>query len=93
MPLSQFDVQATWTLFEYWLRRDEVTFIFVDHGLQEALYNEAQRRGATSAELDRWIQWPRASGVREGIIRHVANHRNHHHVRFRCPSDDTRCVE
>lgn len=92
-PLSTFDAAATWTLFEHWLRHDMVTYIFVDHALQAPLYEEARRRGATDAQLDRWIQYPRASSVREGIVRHIVNHRNHHHVRFRCPPDDGACVE
>lgn len=90
VPLGQFDEEATWTLFEYWLAQDAVTFIFVDRTLQALLYDAAGRRGATSAELDRWFQYP---GSGAGIIRHIANHLNHHHVRFRCPVDDSRCVE
>ena len=91
--LSQFDVAANWTMMEYWLRNDMVTYIFVDHGLQQSLYEEAQRRGATESQLAEWIQWPRAAEIREGKIRDVVNHRNHLHVRFRCPDDDTRCEE
>ncbi|MFK8002638.1 MAG: penicillin-insensitive murein endopeptidase [Polyangiales bacterium] len=91
VPLSQFDEEATWTLFEYWLAQDAVTFIFVDTSLQQILYDVAGRRGATSEELDRWFQYPNTGST--GIIRHVSNHLNHHHVRFRCPDDDARCIE
>lgn len=92
-PLSTFDAAATWTLFHHWIQQGVVTYIFVDHALQRLLYEEAMRRGATASQLERWIQYPRATSVREGIVRHVSNHRNHHHVRFRCPTDDARCVE
>jgi hypothetical protein len=91
VPLSQFDEEATWTLFEYWLAQGAATFIFVDRTLQQILYDVAGRRGATSEELDRWFQYPSTSAT--GIIRHAPNHLNHHHVRFRCPVDDSRCVE
>jgi hypothetical protein len=92
-PLDQFDAVATWTLFETWLRAGVTMYIFVDYTLQRPLYEEARRRGATPTELSRWIQYPRASTVREGVIRHVSNHRNHYHVRFVCPADDARCVQ
>jgi hypothetical protein len=93
VSLSEFDAAATWTLFEYWIDLGVLTYIFVDALLQEALRGEAMARGATAAELDRWIQWPRKAGTSDAIIRHVANHLNHHHVRFTCPVDDLRCVE
>ncbi len=93
VPLAQFDAEATWTLFKYWIDRDALTYIFVDTQLQEALHAVATARGATADQLDRWIQWPRAAGTSSAIIRHVTNHLNHSHVRFTCPSDDTRCIE
>jgi len=92
VPIASFDAAATWTLFEDWLRRGVVTYIFVDHGLQRILYEEAVRRGATAAQLDAWIQYPRAASVREGVVRHEANHLNHYHVRFVCPADDGSCI-
>ena len=90
---STMDVAANWTLMESWLRAGQAFYIFVDHGLQRLLYAEAQRRGATSAQLTQWFQYPRATGVRTGVIRHVSNHVNHMHVRFNCPPDDSRCIQ
>ncbi|MBO6936116.1 MAG: penicillin-insensitive murein endopeptidase [Deltaproteobacteria bacterium] len=92
VPLATFDAETTWTLFEYWLLRDAARFIFVDHDLQAVLYDVAVARGATDDELDRWFQYPRPIGTGAGVIRHEPNHRNHHHVRFHCPPDDTRCL-
>lgn len=93
VALVDFDAAATWALFEVWIRAGVVTYIFVDHGLQAPLYEEAMRRGATAAELARWFQYPRAVSERVGLVRHVDNHRNHFHVRFTCPADDLDCIE
>ena len=93
VPLALFDAEATWTLFKFWIDLGVLTYIFVDSRLQEVLHGVASARGATPAQLDAWIQWPRAAGTSSAIIRHVANHLNHHHVRFTCPADDARCVE
>lgn len=90
--LAEFDAEATWTLFEHWLRADVVTYIFVDTSLQRVLRDVARARGATDAELERWFQYPRAAGT-AGLIRMVPNHLNHLHVRFRCADDDDRCIE
>ncbi len=93
VDLADFDEAATWALFSYWLERDLARFIFVDHGLQAVIYDEAVRRGVSATDLDRWFQYPRSSGTSAGVIRHEPNHRNHHHVRFRCPDDDAECIE
>ncbi len=93
VDLSEFDAEATWTLFHHWLSLGVVTYIFVDTALQEPLYDVAVARGASADQLDRWLQHPRAAGTSGATVRHVANHRNHHHVRFICPADDTRCIE
>lgn len=92
VALADFDAAATWTLFEVWIRAGVAMYIFVDHDLQQPLYEEARRRGASASELTAWFQYPRATSVREGIVRHVDNHRNHFHVRFVCPADDSRCI-
>ncbi len=89
---TQLDAVATWSLFETWIRAGVAMYIFVDHSLQQPLYDEAQRRGATPAQLAAWFQYPRPIAERVGIIRHVDNHANHFHVRFVCPADDPRCI-
>jgi len=93
VDLADFDAAANWAIFELWLEARVVTYVFVDHALQRPLYEEARRRGATSAGLSAWFQYPRPATERVGIIRHVTNHRNHFHVRFVCPADDAECLE
>ena len=89
---SELDADRQWRLIEPWLRADAVEYIFIDHALQEPLYEAARRAGVSRGDLSRWFQWPRAIDVRFGIIRHVPSHADHMHVRFACAPHDTACV-
>jgi len=88
---SELDVARQWTLLEYWLRNGQAEMIFIDYRLQAKLYRYAKRRGATKAQLDRWIQYPRGKYQPNGVIRHFPNHEDHLHVRFVCPYSDLKC--
>ena len=88
---DDLDVQRQWTLLESWLREDRVEAIFIDYSLQEPLYNEARRQGATRGQLRRWFQYPSGRTYPLGKIRHFPKHRDHLHVRFSCPDTDSRC--
>ena len=87
---SELDVRRQWRLLHHWLRRGEVEVIYIDRALQAPLYREAQRRGATDAQLARWFQYPRTSAS-GAVIRHYPNHINHVHVRFACGADERAC--
>ncbi|MCS6856646.1 MAG: penicillin-insensitive murein endopeptidase, partial [Sandaracinaceae bacterium] len=87
-----FDAKRQWRLISRWLRGDKVEAIFMDYSLEEALYRAAQESGASQSELSRWFQWPRPPDARVGIIRHLDNHQDHMHVRFRCAPYDSACV-
>jgi LysM repeat protein/murein endopeptidase len=88
---SDLDVARQWTLLEYWLRHGQAEMIFIDYRLQAKLYRYAKRTGATKAQLDRWIQYPRGKYEPDGVIRHFPNHEDHLHVRFVCPYSDLKC--
>jgi LysM repeat protein len=88
---SELDVARQWTLLEYWLRHGQAEVIFIDYRLQAKLYRYARRKGATKAQLDRWIQYPRGKYEPDGVIRHFPNHEDHLHVRFVCPYSDLKC--
>jgi LysM repeat protein len=80
---TKLDVKRQWTLLRYWLKRGDVEMMFVDRGLQKALYAQAKTKGASKRQLEEWFQYPRPSGTMEGMIRHWPGHKNHVHVRFR----------
>ena len=88
---DDLDAARTYTLFEHWLRNGRVEAIFLDYSLQEPLYEEARRRGATREQLSRWFQYPRGRSSPAGIVRHYPKHRDHAHVRFVCPDTDDEC--
>ena len=88
---SELDVARQWTLLEHWLRHGQAEMIFIDYRLQAKLYRYAKKKGATKAQLDRWIQYPRGKYEPNGVIRHFPNHDDHLHVRFVCPYSDLRC--
>lgn len=85
------DVERQWTLLRYWLRHNQVDYIFLDYDLQQPLYEYAESQGATRAQLNEWFQYPHGSRSARGVIRHEPNHADHIHVRFGCSGDDDRC--
>lgn len=88
---GDLDVRRQWTLLRHWLREGDAEAIFIDYALQEPLYREAERRGATRAQLERWFQYPRGRWHSEGVIRHFPKHRDHIHVRFVCDEGEPDC--
>lgn len=88
---DDLDVERQWVLFEHWLQNDRVEAIFMDYALQEPLYEEARRRGATRGQLRQWFQFPRGRTYPLGLVRHFPKHRDHLHVRFVCPETDENC--
>jgi hypothetical protein len=85
------DADRQWALLGAWLRAGVVEYVFIDHDLQEPLYEAARRDGASSTDLARWFQYPSPAERRVGIIRHASGHRDHLHVRFVCAESDLRC--
>ncbi len=88
---EDLDADRQWTLFEHWLKNDQVDAIFMDYSLQRPLYEAARRAGYSRTELSRWIQYPRGPSFPLGIVRHYRRHRDHAHVRFTCPDTDETC--
>lgn len=88
---ANLDVERQWALLEYWLRRGQVEYIFLDYALQEPLYEHARAEGATREQLRDWFQYPAGRRTARGLIRHEPNHDDHIHVRFSCSGDDERC--
>ena len=90
---DNLDCEATYALlneFAETAREDGgVQVIFMDFNVQGLLYHWAQDHGEDQAVLDRLFQYPNRGG--EGLVRHVVNHDNHMHVRFKCPDADTSC--
>lgn len=88
---QNLDAKREWQLLRHWLRAGQVEWMFVDYSLQGPLYNAAIAMGESQKNLDRWFQYPHGAGHPGGTIRHVPNHADHVHVRFRCTQEDVEC--
>lgn len=79
------DADRTWLLLRAFLATGRLQYAFVDYGLQQSLYEAAQRAGESTEQLAKWFQFPRAiESAHETVIRHLAGHADHMHVRFVC---------
>ncbi len=83
------DTDRTWQLLRAFLSTGKLQFAFIDYSLQQPLYDAGLRAGEPEEHLKAWFQWPRPiENAHETIIRHLAGHDNHMHVRFLCDADD-----
>lgn len=85
------DAKRTWALFEALLSTGRVEYLFVDYGIQRALFKHALAAGTPKSRLETIFQYPNGRTWRRGLIRHESGHRDHFHVRFHCPMGDTAC--
>lgn len=88
---SSIDWTHTWQLVQALVDTGEVEYIFVSWSRQKYLYRAAQSAGATKAELDKLVQWPRKPNTNKGVVRHADGHTVHLHVRFKCTPGNSRC--
>jgi LysM repeat protein len=92
---DNLDADATWALLESFVRSagqpGGVEKVFIDYEVQGWLYEAARRDGWSKTKLVDVFQYPDGHHAKHGIVRHVANHRDHMHVRFTCAPDDGGC--
>lgn len=70
---------------------DGVELIVLDYNLQRVLRRAGQARGVPEVELEALFQFPHGPSSRHGLVRHMPAHRDHLHVRFKCPTGDRYC--
>lgn len=84
------DPELTWKLLRLLVKEARVEAFFIDRSLQRVLLAHAQKTGSIrSSRLAQWLEV--AGGGKDALIRHVAGHRDHLHVRFACPANNPRC--
>ena len=93
---DNLDCAGTWELMKTFIEsgngaRGGVLMIFLDFGVQGQIYHWAQAHGVDQEYLDKVFQYPHGHGSADGIIRHVAHHNDHFHVRYRCEAGDSNC--
>jgi murein endopeptidase len=91
--LRRVDWTTTWALVRAFAEAAEVSVIFLDYAAQRRLYKAAQAAGASEAQLDAMLQYPRGSKANLGLIRHSPGHDGHIHVRFPCGPAEPECAD
>lgn len=87
---ENLDVELTWRLIKLMTQDARVEVIYMDRKIQRLLLDYAKRHGTIRrARLGNWLEV--AGGADEPLIRHVAGHQDHFHVRFACPEGSRRC--
>lgn len=92
MTRTALDIPKTWALIDTLLTKGRIQYILVDREVQAQIYEEISLF-EPEQRLASLFQYPRARGVRQGVIRHAGGHCNHLHVRIRCPEQDTHCID
>ena len=77
---ANLDLARNWALVRALVTRTDVETILLDTRIQQSLYRYALGLGEDKAWLDRVFYFVRGSS--DAIIKHVAGHRTHYHVRF-----------
>ena len=77
---SRVEWSAMWQLVLA-LSEVDAMVIFLDYQAQRRLYRAAVAAGASEAELDALIQYPRGYKASRGLVRHASGHEHHMHVR------------
>ena len=77
---ANLDLAKNWALVRALVTCTDVETILLDLRIQRLLYKYARGIGEDQAWLDGVFQF--VKGSKSAIVKHVANHRNHYHVRF-----------
>ncbi len=77
---ANLDLARNWALVRALVTRTDVETILLDTRIQQSLYRYALGLGEDKAWLDHVFYFVRGSS--DAIVKHVAGHRTHYHVRF-----------
>lgn len=77
---GNLDLARNWALVRALIVCTDVERILLDTRIQRLLYKHALAVGEDKAWLDQVFQF--SKGARDAVVRHVAGHRTHYHVRF-----------
>lgn len=94
-PDHKLHLPATWTLIEAVAGRNKATsraeYVFLDHAVQKRVYEWALAQGKSKKQLAWMFQYPRPASTPAGLVRHEPRHRDHLHIRFKCPRRSRHC--
>ncbi len=91
---DNLDAEATYALIDNFAKTAHedggVLMIFLDYQVQGIVYAWAKDHGIDDNHLRHLFEYPNGHGS-GALVRHIPNHANHIHVRFKCPDDDDGC--
>jgi murein endopeptidase len=87
---QNLDAEKSWFLIHALIKTGEVQKIYLDAKLQKLLYVEAAKT-LNDEELKAIFPLPRHKDSASAIFQHWKGHKNHFHVRFKCPAKQWRC--
>ena len=94
-PQHKLHLPATWSLIEAVAGRDRTSsraeFVFLDHAVQKRVYEWARGKGKSKKQLSWMFQYPASATKPVGLVRHEPHHKDHLHVRFKCPKRNPKC--
>lgn len=88
---KNLDCEKTWFLMESIIKTGKVKYMFVDFEVQRILYEYLVAKKYPKAKLKKYFQYPDRGS--EALIKHVAGHLHHIHLRFVCPKSDKECQD
>jgi murein endopeptidase len=92
MTQHNLDARLTWKLLRLLASEGEVEVFYIDRSVQKILLSYAmESKRIPEASLREWLEVAPGAKRRNTLVRHVTGHRDHFHVRFRCPNHDRRC--
>lgn len=87
---ANLDVEKTWFLVKSFAQTGLIQVIYADRAVIRMLYNFAKDR-LTPEQLDFFFPIPRRKTASNALLQHWPGHRNHFHLRFKCPDNQPRC--
>ena len=87
---ENLDAEKTWFFIKTLIQTGNVQKIFVDTQVQKLLWSVAKDE-LTPEQRDQIFSWPHRSTSSSAIFQFWPGHRNHFHVRFKCPPNQPGC--
>lgn len=88
--VANLDAEKTWFIVEQLARTGAVEVIYVDNSVQKMLYRYASGK-LSPEQREFFFSSPRHKNSASALLRHWPGHKNHFHVRFKCPEGQTGC--
>ena len=87
---DNFDAEKSWFFIKTLIQTGNVQTVFVDNVVQKYLWSVAKEE-LTPEQRDIIFSWPHRETSSKAIFQYWPGHRNHFHVRFKCPPDQPAC--